>query len=457
MVFAAGSTLHKGAYRIESLLHSDPYSLTLKGVQTESARSVVLQTLNPALMNRAEIQSSALLAQVRDAFLTTTAEVFGPASEATPKLVECFVEQELPVVVVDAHPGQAVPPMIDWLPALELWVALAELSPRPIHSATSAPDADVDDSAVMDQHLASMVVLPPDATLEPLADAPSEEAAGELATLASRENSSASHSKVAADLGVSGASVQSPSLPAIAPDSIPASTRETGNVSRPTVMVAETPSRWRRIWLPSALALTALATGLVGAVVGLGLRGGEEAPLGQLLTKEQSFPSIDGWPGSITAPISDARRRRLAGRSRSEEGFIPLEDEPIYFDSQQRRQSTRIPEPETTFWQDDVVPEPSYQQESAPIVPDYGLDAAPEPRRISPLPNENVAPAPDIAAEEPVLADPAAEPEPIYAAPGEERSPQLDSAPQKPVPDMFQTPPSGESPFVPYEAPDASP
>ncbi len=454
MVFAAGSTLHKGAYRIESLLHSDPYSLTLQAIQTESDRPVVLQTLNPALTNRAEIQSSALLAQVRDAFLTTTAEVFGKDSDATPNLVECFVEQELPVVVVETHSGQAVPPVIDWLPALELWVALAELSLMPASSIAPAAEAEAAENVVMDQHLASVFVLPPDATTETLADAPPEGAVGELATLA---NGSASHPTVAAGSGKSGASVRSPSLPAIAPVSIPASARETGNAARTTVLVAETPPRWRRVWLPSALALTALATGLVGAVVGMGLRGGEDAPLGQLLTKEQAFPSINGWPGSITAaPISNARRRRLAGHSRSEEGFIPLEDEPIYFDSQQRRQSTRIPEPETTLWQDNGVLEPSYQQESAPIAPDYGLDAPPEPRRISPLlPNE--APAPDIAAEEPVLADPAAMPDPIYAAPREERSPQLESAPQKPVPDIFQTPPSGESPFVPYEAPAESP
>ncbi|MBD3882976.1 hypothetical protein IFO70_14510 [Phormidium tenue FACHB-886] len=287
MTLTAGATLQGSKYVIQARLHQSDFGVSYKATHTLLNQPVVLQTLNPVVRQRADF------AAVRQQFIEGARSL---SYRETVRVLDCFEEEGLPVVVLQPIAGQEPLKLSDWL----------QLSPEPSPQPTENASANAPTSSEAEAALPKEPSEPPTEQLN----------AKQLDT----EQLDAEQSDKAAPKADDAPDVlpvlPAPELPASAVPS-PQTTQATVPVAPKSLLLPSLPTSKSRTRdfvepspkrkLPMALVITALVGLGLGAGTGLALRyqsvpqsreAGANTPRSapSLFSREQSFPPEGGWP-----------------------------------------------------------------------------------------------------------------------------------------------------------------
>ncbi|MGG6293834.1 hypothetical protein ACQ4M4_05375 [Leptolyngbya sp. AN02str] len=439
MALTLGSSLQAGRYTLEETLFVDDYCTTYRATQQESDQPVALQVLNAvgADATPTDGDEAEKFNPLQQEFLATARDRIHHPSSDFPTVLDSFVEQGLPIVVFEYERDRPIPSVKDWLPSLEVVKAIEALpAPSPLSSET-------DESPVVDAHQASQPATEPELAIAP--PSPAEAPEPGLTTPSVAATSEPAPDAIATPT-TTPTTVQ-PTREQIDIDRQFAAARaaaEAAPHSSIRVTVSPRPSMVQRLAIPLGLVLTAAVTGGAGAAIGWHLRHGEAASdgvpiLGPLLTNEQAFPPIEGWPsrsGSLRdRPEMEPKQSRP--RSRSTADYIPISEAPIYYDRQHRMRATR--EAPTEFVDESLPldPVPLYRNTAAPLY------SAPESSDEEPVLSDPIATDDMPTGEEDAIAPNAAE-APVAAPPAPSKLGQ--ELPLTPPPAPVAAPPAPAAP-----------
>lgn len=328
MTLTVGNTLQHGRYAIDALLHQDDVGISYQAQDFNLDRVVLIQTPSVVLGDRPDAAdlTRQFIAEARH-------RSKAPASDL--HVLDCFVENELPYVVMAFQPGKVLPSLALWLAELEV----AELETDTLPSAES-PTADSADG--VDGAEATVAPLPLiDAAPAPALATPEREETTASSTVDPAKVPSSAAPSI--PLAVSGysqpASDQIPAqIPAALSNGAAKSHKKSGKPATPQIFIAEKPRRSRH-WIPLTLMATATVGGFAGALFGWQIRQGkslsEVVPVvGPQLNTEQSFPPIEGWPVEADRPErlsqgAEINERTGSARTRVNTAPAPAAEEPL--------------------------------------------------------------------------------------------------------------------------------
>jgi hypothetical protein len=443
MSLTAGATLQNEKIIIESTLHQSDFGITYRATHAFLDRPVILQSFNPILQQRSDFQT------LRQTFLQRVLLLSKQPDSA--QVLDCFEENGMPFVVLEATTDRAIPQLTDWL---EMPIAPeAEHSPALVQENEGIADREAIEQP-SEQHEPMLVIS--DVETDRLSGRTSNENSmiesfgveSPGIENSGIENPGIENSEmkdpVIEDFVIENSGIEpieliespegttkptiafSSSIPEPAPDVALAEPLEIRTASAPTlpvflqpapevkVLIAEKPKKW----LPMALLLTALITGCGGVGLGLALR---FKPTPQVndpspglssgwFGRDQTFPPKEDWPVTETPNLFPAS---------------PTVEQPLYRSSPPLDYTA----PSSPAYIPPAAP-PSIYRAEPPGIADYPPPAAPVMPPIEPEPPpaaeppapEPIAPLPEpITPEAPEVLppDPPAAGEPDKAAPTE--------------------------------------
>jgi len=310
MTLTVGNTLQHGRYTIDALLHQDDVGISYQAQDFNLDRVVLIQTPCVVLGDRPDAAdlTRQFIAEARH-------RSKAPASDL--HVLDCFIENELPYVVMAFQPGKVLPSLALWLAELELAELEMDASPR-AESSTADP-ADLADSTV------ALDAAPAPAL--PMSD--TEEAPAMVGSMAATP----------IPPEVSGYSQpDSAQMPTALENGAAKNRKKPGKTATPQIFISEKPRR-SRPWIPLTLMVTATVGGFAGALFGWQIRQGKSLSdvvpvVGPQLNTEQSFPPIEGWPVEAERPDrlsqgEEVNERTRSVRARVEADPAPAAEEPL--------------------------------------------------------------------------------------------------------------------------------
>jgi hypothetical protein len=302
MSLTAGATLQNSKYVIQTRLNQTDFGATYQATHSYLNQPVILQTLNSVLRQRHDF------AQVQQQFMEGVRSL--PKPPEFPRLLDCFVEDGMPFVVLELLPAQPLPKLSDWLTIL----------PEKVDSPEKANRSEAESlEASSPEPKAAEISSSASSSLEEAKAAPSENQPVESSatTFVGTAVSTISAAEVAPlQTASTSATEASPSelknfeseSPTLAANG--AAERQSLNSNRERSFQPRA-KRWSAV----ALVIASLIGGGVGAGSGLALRlssshhqsGAENSTtsLGSSwFSREQSFPAQQDWPISETPGYS---------------------------------------------------------------------------------------------------------------------------------------------------------
>ncbi|GAB4142384.1 MAG: hypothetical protein Fur0046_18880 [Cyanobacteria bacterium J069] len=343
MTLTAGTTLQYGKYLIQSVWEQTDLGVTYQAFHLPLDQPVVLQALLGGEGDRLEDNI------LRQQFLAEVRRVFRLKKADRPRILDCFVEFEVPYVVLDVRGDRPV--LIGEyrnLPRLQDWLTAGEPGESKLLDTKHAPDP----SGAADLGAANLDAA--ERAIAASAPAPSLEASRSPGREASTPvGNSSGHSSAEKPAEITPSTLQTTLPMAISQNgsdkaAIPGSSKaETngGNASHAngnsgnsaqtlTANIAKSPQSTlpkstsvlsplsplspadtaphtgpQRIgktrWLVASLLLTSMVAGLGGAALGWAIRRQSQTPkstntpalLDPFVNNEQSFPPLEGWVG----------------------------------------------------------------------------------------------------------------------------------------------------------------
>ncbi|HEY9641751.1 MAG TPA: hypothetical protein V6C57_14785 [Coleofasciculaceae cyanobacterium] len=434
MTLTAGTTLQSNKYVIQAVLNQSDFGITYQAKHAFLEQSIFLQTFNPVVQQRSDFT------ELRRQFLSGVRSL-SQRSDVL-RVLDCFEEQGLPYVVLQAMPNQSPPQLKDWL-TLKLDPPVAPAQPREVASSAQSPAVPPSQSSASAmpstpessplEPVISDAVQPVALEAEPAQSQPQESPVGpeapQTAAVAVTSNSAtaaATAPKTAVPPAADLAKAQQISLPQI---SI-ASTN--GKNGRSPQIVPPRPQRR----IPVALLMTALAGLGLGAGTGFALRyhpthSTVTSSVPSLFGHKQAFPAEGDWP---VTEIPNA----LSPEPKVAEPFYRTTPAPSYYTPDYK---TSIPQPERASYPTNLPPaveaEPSPETKPSPgaLIPKRSdalpANSEPQGQPIDPpsIPPAAVNPSPNL----PPLPAPVATPAPAPYPPA------VDSAPPAHVPKALPT------------------
>ncbi|MBW4516636.1 MAG: hypothetical protein KME11_15615 [Timaviella obliquedivisa GSE-PSE-MK23-08B] len=386
MSVTVGTTLQNDKFVIKAILHQTDFGVTYQAAHPFLNHPIILQSFNEALRHRSDFE------QLRQQFLQEVLIFSKQPSEAV-QIIDCFEENGMPFVVLEAAAGHSIPPLSSWLeipveaPAIETAQPTTEASALKAALATAFPEAPLE----------APPEAPPKATVvvTPIAPAPAPKETEAIAIAQAKEIA-----PVPAEAVITSPALQSFPLPDYATN---------GSRKEVNVLVSEQSSKPRK-WMPLSLMMTALITGFGGVGLGLALRfqptsqEDSSSSLGSgWFGREQSFPPQQEWPITETpnlySPSSAFEQPYQASPSLRESG-IPF------------RQPSTGYTPPAQIAPPDYQPAPPGIADYPPTIPDPVLPppafiadpAAPETTQpVIPLPQPVI---PEVPLEDPLETSP---------------------------------------------------
>ncbi|NJR65851.1 MAG: hypothetical protein HC772_11900 [Leptolyngbyaceae cyanobacterium CRU_2_3] len=120
MTLTAGTTLQNNKYLIQAVLNQSDFGITYQAKHALLEQSIILQTFNQVVQRRGDF------AELRRQFLTSVRSLSQRPDVL--RVLDCFEEQGLPYVVLQAMPEQTPPKLGDWL-TLTLDPVISESQP----------------------------------------------------------------------------------------------------------------------------------------------------------------------------------------------------------------------------------------------------------------------------------------------------------------------------------------
>jgi len=136
MTLKAGESLQNSKYVVQAVLNQSDFGVTYDARHRLLDQPVLLQTFNDAMRQRSDF------AHLRQRFLAGARSISQPSisqPSATPRVLDCFEENAMPYVVLQAIPGQT-PHLSDWLTLLPETLT-PEALPQPDRPEAQQPEA----------------------------------------------------------------------------------------------------------------------------------------------------------------------------------------------------------------------------------------------------------------------------------------------------------------------------
>ncbi|NJR39670.1 MAG: hypothetical protein HC781_13705 [Leptolyngbyaceae cyanobacterium CSU_1_4] len=384
MSLTVGTTLQNDKFAIKAILHQTDFGVTYQAAHPALNHPIILQSFNEALRQRNDFD------QLRQKFLKEVL-LFSKQPSETVQIIDCFEENGMPFVVLDAAADQSIPPLSSWLD-IPIEASAQEIAPPKTEaSALKAALAAAFPETPAEATRVTAPIAPP-----PIAEKKPEKSVAEKDTEAMAIAPAPEVAPVLAET----LAPSFPILPSFPPHYAPNSSRNSVNV-----LVSEQGSP--RQWMPLALMMTALITGFGGAGLGLALRfkptppGNSNRSLSSgWFGREQSFPPQQDWPITETpnlySPSSAFEQPYLSSPPIRESGIPGVQPSTGYIPPDQLTSpayeaappgiADYPPIPEPTPTTPDSVADPSIPETTQPgiplplpIAPEAPLEDLPEP------------------------------------------------------------------------------
>lgn len=387
MSLTAGTSLQNGKYVIQSVLDQSDFGITYQAAHAYLDQSVILQTLesNPADPEK--------LARFQQQFLAGVRRLSKGEHSYPGKVLDYFVEAQLPYVVLEYVLGQPLPKVLDWL------LSPQKLDPGNTSGIHDQIYTDFGNTNLGKTDESQLITDQRETNQREMAIAPG-------AALMHTTNGAIPDAAKTPYFEVPDAGTPNIGIGNIH-SSAQLSQNTQLNPTKATVVVAPNASRRSPSgrsktspWVPASLMLTTVIAGLAGAGFGWSLRFHPTTQEHPIFKNEQDFPPTPGWPiqeeGDRSLSTSDWERPTDTANEapvRRERSSIQevAPAEPIGEDKIQLPEAEVIPKTPSEFEGGDAFPSgefpPEPTAESLPPEPSYN-----PPVDIAPAPEIEVAP-----------------------------------------------------------------